>query len=132
MNARALSRLFFAALPLVMVTAAPHAAHAQGYPTKPVRMIVPFAPGGNTDIIGRIFAPKMGEFLGQQIIVDNRGGAGSTIGSEAAAKAPPDGYTLLMVSAAHTINPAMIKKLPYDSVKDFAPIGVIADVPTAF
>src|SRR5688572_32414176 len=132
MKARALSRLFFAALPLVIVTAAPHAAHAQGYPTKPVRMIVPFAPGGNTDIIGRIFAPKMGEFLGQQIIVDNRGGAGSTVGSEAAAKAPPDGYTLLMVSAAHTINPAMIKKLPYDSVKDFAPIGVIADVPTAF
>ena len=132
MKARALSRLFFAALPVVIVTAAPHAAHAQAYPTKPVRMIVPFAPGGNTDIIGRIFAPKMGEFLGQQIIVDNRGGAGSTIGSEAAAKAPPDGYTLLMVSAAHTINPAMIKKLPYDSVKDFAPIGVIADVPTAF
>src|SRR5688572_31469769 len=84
------------------------------YPAKPVRMIVPFAPGGNTDIIGRVFAPKFGENLGQQIIIDNRGGAGSTIGTDLAAKAPPDGYVLLMVSAAHTINPAMAKKLPYD------------------
>ncbi|MGE5465567.1 MAG: Bug family tripartite tricarboxylate transporter substrate binding protein [Methanocella sp.] len=105
---------------------------AQSYPAKPVRIIIPFAPGGNTDIIGRVFAPKLGEFLGQQVIVDNRGGAGGVIGTEMAARAAPDGYTLLMVSAGHTINPAMIKKLPYDSVKDFAPIGVIADVPTAF
>ena len=107
-------------------------AAAQNYPAKPVRMIIPFAPGGNTDIIGRVYTPKLSEFLGQQVIVDNRGGAGGTIGTELAAKAPPDGYTLLMVSAGHTINPAMIKKLPYDSIKDFAPIGVIADVPTAF
>jgi len=105
---------------------------AQSYPVKPVRMIVPFAPGGNTDIIGRVFAPKFGEALGQQVIIDNRGGAGSTIGTELAAKSPPDGYVLLMVSAAHTINPAMAKKLPYDSIKDFAPISVIADVPTSF
>jgi tripartite-type tricarboxylate transporter receptor subunit TctC len=106
--------------------------HAQTYPAKTVRMIVPFAPGGNTDIIARVFAPKMAEALGQQVIIDNRGGAGSTIGTEIAAKSPPDGYTLLMVSAAHTINPAMVKKLPYDSVRDFTPISVIADVPTAF
>ena len=105
---------------------------AQTYPAKAVRMIVPFAPGGNTDIIGRVFAPKFGEFLGQQVIIDNRAGAGSTIGTEIAAKSPPDGYVLLMVSAAHTINPAMAKKLPYDSIKDFVPISVIADVPTAF
>ena len=105
---------------------------SQTYPAKPVRMIVPFAPGGNTDIIGRVFAARFGEALGQQIIIDNRGGAGSTIGTELAAKSPPDGYTLLMVSAAHTINPAMAKKLPYDSIRDFAPISVIADVPTAF
>ena len=104
---------------------------AQGYPAKPVRMIVPFAPGGNTDIIARVFAPKMGEFLGQQIIIDNRGGAGSTIGTELTARAAPDGYTLVMVSAAHTMNPAMIRKIPYDSVKDFTPLGVVADVPTA-
>jgi tripartite-type tricarboxylate transporter receptor subunit TctC len=107
-------------------------AAAQQYPVKPVRMIVPFAPGGNVDIIGRVYAPKFSEFLGQQVIIDNRGGAGGSIGTELAAKSPPDGYTLLMVSASHTINPAMAKKLPYDSVKDFAPISVIANVPTAF
>jgi tripartite-type tricarboxylate transporter receptor subunit TctC len=104
--------------------------YAQQYPTKPVRMIVPFAPGGNTDIIARVFSQKMGEALGQQLVIDNRGGAGSTIGTEAAARAAPDGYTLLMVSAAHTINPAMIRKLNYDSVKDFTPLGIVADVPT--
>jgi tripartite-type tricarboxylate transporter receptor subunit TctC len=107
-------------------------AHGQNYPVKPVRMIVPFPPGGNTDIIARVFAPKMAENLGQQIVVENRGGAGSVIGTDVVAKAAPDGYTILMVSAAHTINPAMIKKLPYDSVKDFTPVALIADVPTAF
>ncbi len=106
--------------------------HAQGYPVRPVRMIVPFPPGGNTDIIARIVAPRMSESLGQQLIIDNRGGAGSTIGTELAARSPADGYTILMVSAAHTINPAMVKKLPYDSVKDFTPISVVADVPTVF
>ena len=127
-----LSRLRFGAAICALTLAASSLAYAQTYPSKPVRMIVPFAPGGNTDIIARVFAPKMGEILGQQVIIDNRGGAGSTIGTEAAARAAPDGYTLLTVSAAHTINPAMIKKLNYDSVKDFAPLGVIADVPTAF
>jgi tripartite-type tricarboxylate transporter receptor subunit TctC len=125
------SRRRFHASLAVLALAFSTAAFAQQYPTKPVRMIVPFAPGGNTDIIARVFAPKMGEVLGQQVIIDNRGGAGSTIGTEAVARAAPDGYTLLMVSAAHTINPAMIKKLNYDSVKDFAPLGIVADVPTA-
>jgi tripartite-type tricarboxylate transporter receptor subunit TctC len=111
--------------------AASACALAQQYPTKPVRMIVPFAPGGNTDIIARAFTPKWGELLGQQVLVDNRGGAGGTIGTESAARAAPDGYTLVMVSAGHTINPAMIRKMPYDSVKDFTALGVIADVPTA-
>lgn len=115
---------------LAMAAGAPAA--AQNYPAKTIRMVIPFAAGGNTDIIGRIFAPKMAEILGQQIIIDNRGGAGGTIGSEFAVRQPPDGYTLLMASAGHTINPAMIKKMPYDSVKDFAPIGIVADVPTAF
>lgn len=117
------------ALALALV---PAVGGAQQYPVKPVRVIVPFIPGGNTDIIGRIVSPKLGENLGQPIIIDNRGGAGSTIGTEAAAKSPADGYTLLLVSAAHVINPAMIKKLPYDSLKDFAPISIVADVPTAF
>ena len=108
------------------------AASAQSYPAKPVRMIVPFVPGGNTDIIARVFAPRMGELLGQQIVVENRGGAGGVIGTEAVARAAPDGYEILMVSAGHTINPAMVKKLPYDSIRDFTPISIIADVPTAF
>ncbi len=111
---------------------APHAALGQAYPVKPVRVIVPFVAGGNTDIIARIVSAEMSKALGQQIVIENRGGAGSTIGSEAVAKSPPDGYTLLMVSAAHVINPAMIRKLPYDSLKDFAPISIVADVPTAF
>jgi tripartite-type tricarboxylate transporter receptor subunit TctC len=105
--------------------------HAQ-YPVKPVRLMVPFVPGGNTDIIARVIAPEMSKALGQQLVIENRGGAGSTIGTEVIARAPADGYHLLMVSAAHVINPAMIKKLPYDSIKDFAPISVVADVPTAF
>lgn len=130
MTIQSLARTSAAICFLALAASAP--ASAQNYPTKPVRMIIPFAPGGNTDIIGRVFAPKMSEFLGQQVVIDNRGGAGGTIGTEAASRAAPDGYTLIMVSAGHTINPAMIKKLPYDSVKDFAPIGVIADVPTAF
>ncbi|MGH8702772.1 MAG: Bug family tripartite tricarboxylate transporter substrate binding protein [Burkholderiales bacterium] len=105
---------------------------AQTYPVKPVRLIVPFVAGGNTDIIARVVTPEMSKALGQQIIVENRGGAGSIIGTEVVAKSPPDGYTLLMVSAAHVINPAMVRKLPYDSIKDFAPISIVADVPTAF
>ena len=107
------------------------AAQTAPYPAKTIRMVVPFAPGGNTDIIARFIAPKMGEDLGQQIIIDNRGGASSTIGTDIASKAPPDGYTLLMVSTAHVINPAVIKKLPYDSVRDFVPITLVADVPNA-
>jgi len=104
---------------------------AQPYPSKVIRMVVPFAPGGNTDIIARFIVPKMSEDLGQQIIIDNRGGASSTIGTDVGAKSPPDGYTLLMVSTAHVINPAVIKKLPYDSVRDFTAVTLVADVPNA-
>jgi tripartite-type tricarboxylate transporter receptor subunit TctC len=105
---------------------------AQSYPVKPVRLMVPFVAGGNTDIIARVVTPEMSKALGQQLIIENRAGAGSVVGTEVVAKSPPDGYTLLMVSAAHVINPAMAKKLPYDSIKDFAPISIVADVPTAF
>ena len=104
-------------------------AHAQSWPSRPIRMIVPFAPGGNTDIIARSIAPKMSQDLGQQILIDNRGGAGSTLGTAMFAKAPPDGYTIGMVSSAHVINPGVRKNLPYDSVADFAPITLVADVP---
>ncbi len=124
------SRRTAVSLACAALLAAP-AALAQTYPAKTVRMIVPFAPGGNTDIIARFFSPKLGEFLGQQVVVDNRGGAGGTIGSEMVARAAPDGYTLLMVSEAHTINPAMIKKLPYDSITGFAPVSLIVAVPNA-
>jgi tripartite-type tricarboxylate transporter receptor subunit TctC len=106
-------------------------APAQAYPAKPVRMIVPFAPGGNTDIIARIVSPGMSKDLGQQIVIENRGGAGSMIGTALAAKSPPDGYTILMVSAAHVINPAMVKNLPFDPVRSFAAISKVADVPAA-
>ncbi len=125
-----LNRLRIAAA--VALIAANCTALAQNYPARTIRMVIPFAAGGNTDIIGRIFAPKMAEILGQQIIIDNRGGAGGVIGTEIVMRAPPDGYTLLMASAGHTINPSMIKKLPYDSVRDFTPMGIVADVPTAF
>jgi len=114
------------------LTALASFAYAQNYPVKPVRMIVPFVAGGNTDIIARVVTGEMAKTRGQQIVIENRRGPGRTIGTEVVAKSPPDGYTLLMVSAAHVINPAMIKKLPYDSLKDFAPISIVADVPTAF
>lgn len=113
---------------LVVLLPAPQA-WAQNYPNRLIRMIVPFAPGGNTDIIARAIAPRMSQDLGQQILIDNRGGAGSTIGTNMAAKSSPDGYTLLMVSSAHVINPAARKNMPYDSVKDFAAVTLVADVP---
>ena len=131
MKSTTVARLLRELLVLPLACAALAAAHAQTYPAKPVRMIVPFAPGGNTDIIARILVPEMSKALGQQIIIENRGGAGSMIGTEAAAKSPPDGYTLLMVSAAHVINPAMVKSLPFDPVRSFAAISKVADVPSA-
>jgi len=104
---------------------------AQDYPSKPIRLIVPFPPGGSNDIVGRMIAAQLGERLGQSVVVDNRGGAGGTIGTDIAAKAAPDGYTLLLISVAHAFNPAMYKKLPYDPEKSFAPIGLVAAGPVA-
>lgn len=95
---------------------------AQSYPSKPIRLVVPYPPGGGTDIIARIVGQRLSEGLGQQIIVDNRGGAGGTIGTEVVAKSSPDGYTLLMAPTSHVINPSIYGKLAYDTVKDFAPI----------
>src|SRR5918911_5453006 len=106
----------FCAAALLLV--APQFASAQAspaYPTKPVRMIVPFPAGGATDIVGRLIAQKLAETWGHQVIVDNRGGAGGTIGSELAAKSPPDGYTILVgTSSTHAIAPSLYSKLPYD------------------
>jgi len=99
-------------------------AQAQGnYPTRTVRLIVPSSPGGGTDISARILAPQLTQFLGQQVIVENRPGAGTMIGGEAVARAAPDGYTLLMGISTLAINPAMYKKVPYDALKDLAPIS---------
>jgi tripartite-type tricarboxylate transporter receptor subunit TctC len=97
-----------------------------------MRLIVPAPPGGASDIVGRLVASKLGAALGQQIVVDNRSGGGQIIATELGARAAPDGYTLLMVSAAHGINPGLAKKLPYDSIRDFAPISLIADSPLVF
>src|SRR3982751_6629944 len=91
---------------------------AQEYPSKPIRLIVPFAPGGGTDIIARIFAADMSDALGQSMVLDNRGGAGSTLGSGLAAQAPPDGYTLLLGNISLAFNAALYRNLPFDAVKD--------------
>ena len=100
---------------------------AQGYPTKSIRMLVGFPPGGGTDIIGRIVAQKLADALGQQVIVDNRGGASGQLAAELVAKAPPDGYTIMMAHiAAISILPSLISKLPYDAQKDFAPVSLSA------
>ena len=108
---------------------APSTGSGQAYPSKPVRIVVPFAPGGGTDILTRIMLPKLNEALKQQLIVDNRPGAGSQIGTEVVAKAPPDGYTILMVDTAFMTNPSLYSKLPYHSEKDFAPISLAASAP---
>lgn len=118
------SRWLLCAIGLCVVAAA----QAQSYPTRPVRMIVPFPAGGNTDILGRAIAQKLSASLGSSVIVDNRGGAGGTVGSEAAAKSAPDGYTVLFASSSHGINPA-VRRLPYDSEKDFAAITTVATLP---
>ncbi|HWI14156.1 MAG TPA: tripartite tricarboxylate transporter substrate-binding protein, partial [Burkholderiales bacterium] len=97
-------------------------AAAQPYPTRPVRMIVPFAAGGPGDFLARTVSPKLSEGLGQSVVVDNRGGANGQIATETAAKADNDGHTLLIISAGHTVNATLYPKLPYDSVRDFTPI----------
>lgn len=105
---------------------------AQTYPERPIRLLVPFAPGGNVDITARTIAPALGKALGQQVIVENRPGAGGIIATDAVAKAAPDGYTLLMASSSVMTNgPALYPKLPYDIVRDFAPVGRVAVVPLA-
>ena len=105
------------------------ATYAQQYPVKPVRLVVPSAPGGGTDITARLLAPRLTERLGQQVVVENRAGAGTMIGIEAVAKSPPDGYTLLMGLSTLAINSAMYKKVPYDPVRDFAPISQVIAAP---
>ncbi len=118
-----------AALVAALSVASP--AFAQPYPTKPVRLIVPFAPGGGTDIMGRIVAQKLSDMWSQQVVVDNRGGGGTIIGTEMTVNAPPDGYTIMLANIALALNPGLHAKLPYDATKDLAPIILIASQATA-
>ncbi len=107
-----------------------HNAAAQHYPTRPIRLVVPFAPGGNIDITARAMAPGLSEVLGQTIVVDNRGGAGGIIGTDLVAKSTPDGYTLVLASSGTvTVAPSLYSKMPYDPVKDLTPITLLSYVP---
>jgi len=99
------------------------------YPTKPVRFILPFPPGGGTDILGRLIAERLAAALGQPVVIENRGGAGGNVGTEAAARSAPDGYTIVLVAPSLAISPTLYSKLNYDAVKDFAPVSLVATVP---
>jgi len=104
-------------------------AHAQDYPNRPLRFVVPYPPGGATDIIARTLSQKLYEELSQQVIVDNRPGGGQILGTDIVAKATPNGYAILLASVTHSINPGLIAKLPYDSLRDFTPISMVATSP---
>lgn len=115
---------------LAAALAVPPAALAQAWPTKPVRLVITYPPGGNTDLVGRALAQKMSESVGQQVVVDNRGGAGGVMGSMITAQAAPDGYTIMLgTSAGMVINPLLSRKLTYDPVRDFAPVSMVVIVP---
>lgn len=122
-------RIFTTAFFAALLAALPPAASAQNYPTRPVRLVVPFAPGGGSDISARIVADPLSQALGQTVVVDNRPGAGSIVGTEIVAKAAPDGYTLLLGNISMAFNPALYKKLPYDTLRDFIPISLVTDQP---
>jgi tripartite-type tricarboxylate transporter receptor subunit TctC len=113
---------------IILCLFTPAVAFAQSFPSKPVRVIVPFAPGGSTDVVFRLLAPRITESLGQSMIVDNRPGGGATIGMDAVAKSAPDGYTLGVANISFGANPSLLAKLPYDTTKDFAPVGMVSIV----
>ena len=106
------------------------AAVAQTFPAKPVRVVNPAAPGGNSDIFFRLLSPRMSELLGQSLVIDYRPGAGGVLGADIIAKSAPDGYTTGIVAGSFMINPSLMRKLPYDTIRDFTPLGLIVDVPT--
>jgi tripartite-type tricarboxylate transporter receptor subunit TctC len=110
---------------LALLLAIPAACAADAYPSRPIHLIIPFPPGGSNDVVGRVFAQAIGERLGQSVVVENRSGAGGVVGTEIASNATPDGYTLLVISLAHAVNP-WLYKLKYDPIKAFAPIGIMA------
>lgn len=112
---------------IAFVSLASLSVQAQPFPARPVRLVVPYPPGGANDIVARLLAPRMSEQLGKNVVVDNRGGGNTIIGSEIVAKAAPNGYTILIVAAGHAINPSLYPKLPYDTAHDFAPVALIGD-----
>ena len=117
----------FSALSVVSFSGA---AYAQAYPTKPIRFVVPYPPGGPLDTVARLLGAKVGEAMGQPVVVDNKPGAGGNIGADIVAKSPPDGHTILMGAVAtHAINPTLYKSIPYDAVKDFVPVTQVASTP---
>src|SRR5947208_9141775 len=126
-RSRRLAAAAIAATGLLLTLAAPAFAQSD-YPNRPVRLIIPFPPGGSNDVVGRMIGDQLGKQLGKQVIIDNRAGAGGVIGTELASHATPDGYTVLVISLAHAINP-WLYKLPYDPIKAFAPIGVMGSGP---
>jgi hypothetical protein len=128
MNCKKNCKVWCGGMLAAMVIAAP--VWAQTYPTKPIRMVVPSAPGSGPDLIARVVAQKLTESLGKPVVADPRPGAGGSLGAEIVAKSPPDGYTLIMGSAgSHSVNSALYPKLPYDAVKDFAPISLVSTAP---
>src|SRR5438876_1603320 len=120
-----------AAATMVVCALAPHTVVAQTWPTKPVKFVVPFPPGGSVDPLARILGARLADSLGQQFIVENKTGAGGSIGTAFVAKSAPDGYTYVVVFDTHAVNPALIPNLPYDTVNDFAPVMLVGTAPMA-
>src|SRR5215208_4892876 len=123
------ARLFAALAGTALFAAALPRAHSQSWPSRGLRIVVPFAPGGSTDIFARLVGDRLATALGQPVVIDNRPGAGGNIGADAVAKAPPDGYTLLLVTTGHAINPALYPKLGYDLRKDLVPVSQLTSSP---
>ncbi|MGZ9067132.1 MAG: tripartite tricarboxylate transporter substrate-binding protein, partial [Burkholderiales bacterium] len=124
--------LVLISLAIAATVLAPTARAAEAYPARPVRMIVPYAPGGNADIQARYVAERLTEALGAQVVVDNRAGANGMIGMELAARAPADGYTIILVASGFTVNPSLFPKVPYDTLEDFQPISLVGETPLLF
>jgi tripartite-type tricarboxylate transporter receptor subunit TctC len=122
-------KILFSLFTITVALLASMPSWAQQYPVRPIRLVVPFPPGGGTDTMARVVAPKLSEYLGQQVVAENRGGAGANIGAELAAKSPPDGYTLLLNTITNAIGASLYTKLNYDLVRDFAPITQLATTP---
>jgi tripartite-type tricarboxylate transporter receptor subunit TctC len=122
-------RNFLAAAAALIVVSTATAGLAQSYPSKPVRVVVPYPPGGSTDIVARVIGEQLSQSMGQRFVVDNRPGAGGNIGMQLAAGAEPDGYTVVVGTTAHAINMTLFKDLPYDTVKDFEPIALLTEIP---